>query len=146
MKQTQQLSCTNHERTINNSTKTEQKIEKIWYLLPIPPPKPQHKQTTPNLPIPPIILSNTMIMISLAQMRQSNGCGNVKNDVIFNLHLGSGAGSWVSIPCLLQDTTQKHLLYPPKQSCKKKPKILKKDQTSAKSYCIVLAYIHRTQG
>ena len=130
MKQTQQLSCTNHERTINNSTKTEQKIEKIWYLL----------------PIPPIILSNTMIMISLAQMRQSNGCGNVKNDVIFNLHLGSGAGSWVSIPCLLQDTTQKHLLYPPKQSCKKKPKILKKDQTSAKSYCIVLAYIHRTQG
>ena len=55
-------------------------------------------------------------MISLAQMRQSNGCGNVKNDVIFNLHLGSGAGSWVSIPCLLQDTTQKHLLHPPKES------------------------------
>ena len=29
MKQTQQLTCTSHERTTNNSTKTEQKIEKI---------------------------------------------------------------------------------------------------------------------
>ena len=28
IKQTQQLSCTSHERTINNSTKTDQKLEK----------------------------------------------------------------------------------------------------------------------
>ena len=28
-KQTQQLSCTSHKRTINNGTKTEQKVEKI---------------------------------------------------------------------------------------------------------------------
>ena len=28
MKRTQQLSCTSHERIINNSTKTEQKTEK----------------------------------------------------------------------------------------------------------------------
>ena len=28
----------------------------------------------------------------LVQMRQSKECGNVRNDEIFNLHLGSGAG------------------------------------------------------
>ena len=27
----------------------------------------------------------------LVQMRQSNKCGSVRNDEIFNLHLGSGA-------------------------------------------------------
>ena len=32
-----------------------------------------------------------MTMISLAQMRQYNGCGNVRNDIIFNSRLGSGA-------------------------------------------------------
>ena len=31
-------------------------------------------------------------MISLAKMRQCSGCGSVKNDVIFNSYLGSGAG------------------------------------------------------
>ena len=35
------------------------------------------------------------------QMRQSDKCGSVRNDEILNLHLGSGAGLWVSIPCLL---------------------------------------------
>ena len=34
-----------------------------------------------------------------------NGCGSVRNDDIFNLHLGSGAGHRVIIPCLLQDTS-----------------------------------------
>ena len=34
----------------------------------------------------------------LVQIRQSNKCGSVSNDEIFNLHLGSGAGPWVSIP------------------------------------------------
>ena len=33
-----------------------------------------------------------MIMISQAEIRQSNGYGTVRNDDIFNLHLGSGAG------------------------------------------------------
>ena len=47
-------------------------------------PQPSH---------PPIICcNNTMIMISLTQMRQSNGCGSARDDDIFNLHLGSGAG------------------------------------------------------
>ena len=39
----------------------------------------------------------------LVQMRQSDKCGSVRNDDIFNLHLGSGAGPWVSIPCLWID-------------------------------------------
>ena len=33
-----------------------------------------------------------MTIISLAQIGQCNGCGSVMNDVIFNSHLGSGAG------------------------------------------------------
>ena len=36
--------------------------------------------------------NNTMDTEFLAQMRQSNKCGSVRNDQIFNLHLGSGAG------------------------------------------------------
>ena len=35
----------------------------------------------------------------LAQMGQSNKCGSVRNDKIFNLLSGSGAGTCVSIPC-----------------------------------------------
>ena len=48
--------------------------------------------------LPPTILSpiihnnNTMDTEFLVQMRQSNKCGSVRNDGIFNLHLGSGAG------------------------------------------------------
>ena len=37
--------------------------------------------------------NNTMIIVSLAQMRQSNERGSVKKDDIFNLHLESGVGS-----------------------------------------------------
>lgn len=29
-------------------------------------------------------------------MKQSDKCGNVRHDDKFNLHLGSGAGPWVS--------------------------------------------------
>ena len=36
-----------------------------------------------------------MYMAFLAQMRQSNKCGSVWNDDIFNLHLGSGVGPLV---------------------------------------------------
>ena len=42
--------------------------------------------------IPIIQNNNTMDTEFLVQMRQSNKCGSVKNDEIFNLHLGSGAG------------------------------------------------------
>ena len=48
-----------------NGTKAEQKIEKS---------------------------SNTVTVISLAQMGQCNGCGSVRNDVIFNSHLGPDVG------------------------------------------------------
>ena len=43
-------------------------------------------------------------MISLAQMRQFNGCGKGKERWNIQLHLGSDAGSWISIVWLLQDT------------------------------------------
>ena len=36
--------------------------------------------------------NNTMDTEFLVQMRQSNKCGIVRNDEIFNLHLGSSAG------------------------------------------------------
>ena len=43
---------------------------------------------------PPIIHNNnTMDTEFQVQMRQSNKCGSVRNDDIFNLHLGSGAGT-----------------------------------------------------
>ena len=81
-----------------------------------------------------------MIMIFLAQMRQSNGYGYLKNDDIFNLHLGSGAGPWSSISCLLQDTTYIHWFHPPKQSSKKKQKKPEKRSNSQQilSYCLGL--------
>ena len=38
----------------------------------------------------------------LVQMRQSNKCGSVRNDEIFNLHLGSDAGPiFCKYPCIL---------------------------------------------
>ena len=112
-----------------------------------PLPKPYHKWTIPQPSHPLIICSNnTMILISLAQMRLSNGCVTVRNDNIFNLHLESSTGPWFRILCLLQDTSHVHWLHTPKQSSKKKQKILKKDQTPNKSYRIPLAYVHKIWG
>ena len=142
--QTQQLSGTNHYRTTNNIT-TEQKTEKIWH----PPPCPSNPvlMNHPQASQPPIICSNsTMIMISLAQMKQSIGYGSVRNDDIFNLLLGSGAGHWVSIPCLLQDTSYIHWLLCPNNYHWRNKILEKKNQTPNKLYCIALGYIHRTQG
>ena len=64
--------------------------------------------------------NNAMDMAFLVQIRQSNKCGSVRNDEIINLHLGSGAGPWVSIPCLLQDTSHIYWLHSPKTSNQKK--------------------------
>ena len=50
-----------------------------------PPPPP------PTYPIPPSF-TITMDTEFLVQMRQSNKCGSIRNDEIFNLHLGSDAG------------------------------------------------------
>ena len=58
-----------------------------------PHPNPNINQPTPIYPIhPPIICNNnTMGMVFLVQIRQSNKCGSVRNGEIMNLHLGSGA-------------------------------------------------------
>ena len=139
--QTQQLSGTTHYRTTNNITKTE----KIWHppTCPSNPVLMNHPQTSQ----PPIICSNsTMIMRSLAQMKQSIEYGSVRNDDIFNLLLGSGAGHWVSIPCLLQDTSYIHWLLRPNNYHWRNKILEKKNQTPNKLYCIALGYIHRTQG
>ena len=98
-----------------------------------------------TFPSPPIICSNsTMTMISLAQRRQSNECECVRNDEIFNLHLGFGAGPWISISCPLQDTSIIHLLHMPKQSTKKKQKNLKK--TKLLTNCIELRWPAYTEA
>ena len=85
----------------------------MWYPTPVPPPTSNINAPPPppQSSHPPIICSNNaMIMISLAQMRHSNGCGSVRNDEIYNLHLGYGAGPLVRIPCSLQDTSHYSLL------------------------------------
>ena len=88
------------------------------------PPKPWYESTTPlHLSHPPIIdTNNTMDTEFLVQMRQSNKCGSVRNDEIFNLHFGSGEGPWISISCLLQDTSHIYWFHPPKQLTRKKAK------------------------
>ena len=62
---------------------------------------------------PPIICSNnTIITISLLQIRQSNGWESVANDYIFILHLRSSAGPRVSISCILLHTSHIQLTLP----------------------------------
>ena len=83
-------------------------------------PTSWYESTTLILCHTPIIdNNNTMDTEFLVQMRQSNKCGSVRNDEIFNLHLGSGAGPWVSIPCLLQDTSHIYWFHPPNQIARK---------------------------
>ena len=76
----------------------------------------------------------------LVQMRQSNKCGSVTNDEIFNLHLKSGASPWNSIPCLLQDTSHIYWFRPLKQLTRKKAKNPEMRFNSQKfvSYCLGL--------
>lgn len=61
---------------------------------------------------PLIYYNSTMDIEFLIQMRQSNKCGSTRNDQIFNLHLRSGTGPWVSIPCLLRDTNPNYEVKP----------------------------------
>ena len=107
-----------------------------------------NKNTPTPTPIPSPITqhNNTMDTEFLVQMRQSNKYGSVRKDEIFNLHLGSGAGPWVSIPCLLQDTSHIYWFHPPKQLTRKKQRTQKWDSTPNKLYHTALVYIHRTQG
>ena len=87
---------TGHERPKDKSTnKNKQKKQtKRLYPPPLTPPKPQYESITPHLYHPPIIhKKNIMDAEFLVQMRQSKECGSVRNDELFNLHLGSSAGS-----------------------------------------------------
>ena len=112
---------TGHERPKDKSTN-----KKNYEII----PTPWYESTTPHLSHAPIIQNNnTMDTEFQVQMRQSNKCGSVKNDEIFNLHLGSGAGPWVSIPCLLQDTSHIYWFHPPKQLITKKQRTQKWDST-----------------
>ena len=77
-------------------------------------------------------------------MKQSNKCGSLRNDEIINLHLGSGACPWISISCLLQDTSHICWFHPPKtinQEKTKKPEMRSNFQQVV-SYCLGL----RTQN
>ena len=135
-----------HDRTVINSTKREQKTEKLCYPPPVPPLKPEHKWITDLTPQPPyhIKCSNTMYMISLAQTRQSNGYGGVNNDNIFNLYLGSATGPQVSITASCKTQAMSIASILPNNHPRGK-RILRKDLTISKSYCITLAYVRRTQ-
>ena len=74
-------------------------------------------------------------------MRQSNKCGSVRNEEIFNLHLRSGA-----IP-LPPAKHQPHLLIPSAQKInQKKAKNQEMRFNSEKLYCTALAYLHKTQS
>ena len=105
---TQQLSCSTHlkMRQDMRDQKTKAQIKKPYEIIPTPCP-PTHTLICINHPhlshFPIIHNNNTIDTEFLIKMRQSNKCGSVRNDEIFNLHLGSGAGPWVSIPCLLQE-------------------------------------------
>ena len=103
----------------DQKTKTQITIKKKEI---IPTPcSPTHSLIWINPPSPPIIHNNnTMDTEFLVEMRQCNKCWSVRNDDIFNLHLGSGAGPWVIIPCLLQDTRHIYWFHPPKQLTTKK--------------------------
>ena len=90
--------------------------------------------------------NNTMDTEFLEQMRQSNKCGSVRNDQILNWNLGSGVGPWVSISCLLQDTTRIYWFHLPKQLTRKKEINQKRDSTLNKSYHTALVYVNRIQG
>ena len=133
---------TRHERPKDKNTNNNKKKRDNTHPL-FPHPLPDMNQP----PSPPIIHNNnTMDTEFLVEMRQCNKCWSVRNDDIFNLHLGSGAGPWVSIPCFLQYTSHIYWFHPPKQLTRKNQRIQKWDSTSNKSYCTVLIYVHRTQG
>ena len=134
-----------HERIKHSSTNKK----KLWdNTHPLSPhPHQDMNQPPSHLSHPPIIhTNNTMDTEFLVQMRQSSQCGSVRNDEIFTLHLGSGAGPWLSITCLLQDSSHIYWFHLPKQLTRKKQTTQKWDSNPNKSSCTTSVYIHRTQG
>ena len=106
-----------------------------------PHPHPYMNQPPSNLCNPHIIHNNnTMDTEFLVKIRQSNKCGSVRNDKIFNLHLGSGTGPRVSILCLLKDISHIYRFHRPKQLTRKKtksPELIFNSQQIL-SYCLRL--------
>ena len=99
------------------------------------------------LPIPsPIVCNNTMDKKFLLRLEQSNICGSVTTNKVFNWPLGSGASPLVSVAYFLQDTSYIHWFNLPKQSPRNKQRIQKKKSTPSKFYQTAFAYIHRMQS
>ena len=105
-----------------------------------------HLNDPPTIPSPIICNNNTMDMVFLLQMKQSYKCGSIRNDKIIKLHLGSGAGPWVSISYLLQATNHIIDSILLKQLTWKNWRIQKWDPNSKKLYHTALGYIHTTNG
>ena len=90
--------------------------------------------------------NNTMDTKFMVEMRQSNKCGGVMTDEIFNLPLASGADTWISIPCLLHDTSNIYWFQPPTHLRRKKQRTTKWDSTPENFSTIVLVYLNRIKG
>ena len=89
----------------------------------------------PHLSNPPIIHnSHTMDTKFLVEMRQSKKGGSVMNDEILHLHLGSGAGPWVNILYLLQNTSHIYWFHMPKELTRKNQRTNKWDSTPKKPW------------
>ena len=83
---------------------------------PCPPPTSCYKSTTPHLSHPPTVCNNNRMDIEfLVQMRQSDKCGSVRNDDIFNLTLGICCRPLSQHP-LPPARHQPHLLIPSAQN------------------------------
>ena len=132
-KQTQQLSGSSHlkkrQREQNERTKDKSRSKKNTATTIRSYPQHPLINQAPDLSHPPIICNNNAMGIEfLAQLRQSSKCESVRNDEIFNLHLGCGVGPRVSIPCLLQETSHIYWFHPPKQFTRKSKEPIKKTQ------------------
>ena len=89
--------------------------------------------------------NNPITVISLAQMRQCNGCGNVRND-IYSTHtwdlvqvLESASPASCKTPATSIDSIHRN-------NHPRRNKKSWRDQTTSKLYCILLVYIHRFQA
>ena len=81
-------------------------------------------------------------MISLTNMSQSNGCGNIRNYVSVRIWCGP-----LSQHPLHSVRHQPHPLIPSAQTMnQEETKNPEKDQTPNKLYCIALVYVQRAQG
>ena len=78
-------------------------------------------------------------MAFLVQMRQSSKFGIVRIDDIINLHLESGMGPWVNIPC--QDTSHNYWFHLPKTIDQEKTKYpeIRSNFPQIVSYCLGLS-------